>query len=154
MNRFGCRRLVAFHPSVKDSKRFTADLDQAMHLLEADESPANLHAAHVDGYMSKGKREQILGRFTKDDQSHLLSNVRLLAESVDVPGIDAICLIDTNRGPASVVQAVGRAVRQAPGKSFGTVLLPLLVSEGQTAEDALRHSVHKPVLQVLANPVR
>lgn len=150
MSRFGCRRLVAFHPSVKDSKRFTADLDQAMQLLDADELPANLQAAHVDGYMSKGKREQILGRFTEDDQPHLLSNVRLLAEGVDVPGIDAICLIDTNRKPASVVQAVGRAVRQAPGKSFGTVLLPLLVSEGQTAEEALRHSVHKPVLQALA----
>lgn len=150
MSRFECRRLVAFHPSVNDSRRFTADLDQAMQLLDPGEMPADLQAAHVDGYMSKGKREQVLGRFTDDGQPHLLSNVRLLAEGVDVPGIDAICLIDTNRGPASVVQAVGRAVRRAPGKSFGTVLLPLLVSENQTAEDALRHSVHKPVLQVLA----
>jgi len=150
MSRFDCRRLVAFHPSVDDSRRFSADLGQAAQLLDAGEVPVNLEAAHVDGYMSKGKREQILGRFTDDDQPHLLSNVRLLAEGVDVPGIDAICLIDTNRRPASVVQAVGRAVRLAPGKSFGTILLPLLVSEGQRAEDALRLSTHKPVLQVLA----
>ena len=150
MRRFDCRRLVAFHPGVPDSRRFSADLGQAAQLLDADEVPADLEAAHVDGYMSKGKREQILGRFTDDDHPHLLSNVRLLAEGVDVPGIDAICLIDTNRRPASVVQAVGRAVRLAPGKSFGTVLLPLLVSEGQTAEDALRHSAHKPVREVLA----
>jgi superfamily II DNA or RNA helicase len=150
MSRYGCRRLVAFQPGVEDSRRFVEDLDRAAQLLDADEAPAGLQAAHIDGYMSKGRRQEILNRFTTDDEPHLLSNVRLLAEGVDVPGIDSICLIDTNRGPASVVQAVGRAVRRAPGKKFGTVLLPLLVSAGQSPEDALRHSVHRPVLQVLA----
>jgi predicted helicase len=87
MNRFDCRRLVAFHPSVEDSRRFSADLDQAMQLLDADEIPTDLQAGHVDGYMNKGKREQILNRFTDEGQSHLLSNVRLLAEGVDVPAL-------------------------------------------------------------------
>ena len=101
--------------------------------------------------MGKVERDGLLHRFSGDDETpQILSNVRLLAEGVDVPGIDAICLVDTHRNTSAIVQAIGRVLRTAPGKSVGTILVPVLVEAGQTVEDALRYSEHGPVLEVLA----
>jgi superfamily II DNA or RNA helicase len=150
LRRFECRRLVAFHASVENSKRFAADLETA-HSLLGDQAPSSFHSTHIDGYMSKVERDGLLHRFSSEDETpQILSNVRLLAEGVDVPGIDAICLVDTHRNTSAVVQAIGRALRTAPGKSTGTILVPVLVEAGQTVEDALRYSEHGPVLEVLA----
>ncbi len=150
LRRFDCQRLVAFHASVENSKRFAADLETA-HSLLGDESPSSFHSTHIDGYMGKVERDGLLHRFSGDDETpQILSNVRLLAEGVDVPGIDAICLVDTHRNTSAIVQAIGRALRTAPGKSVGTILVPVLVEAGQTVEDALRYSEHGPVLEVLA----
>ena len=150
LQRFDCRRLVAFHALVENSKRFAADLETAGSLL-GDQAPQAFHSTHIDGYMSKVERDGLLHRFSSNDETpQVLSNVRLLAEGVDVPGIDAICLVDTHRNTSAIVQAIGRALRTAPRKSVGTVLVPVLVEEGQTIEDALRYSEHGPVLEVLA----
>lgn len=151
MKDYDCRRLVAFHPSVEQSRKFTADIENANDILQPEDRLGAFQAAHVDGYMTKVKRNQVLERFVaEDDQSHLLSNVKLLAEGVDVPGIDGIVFMDTHRSTAALVQGMGRALRPAPGKEIGTVLLPLLVQEGQSVDDALRYSEYGPVLEVLA----
>jgi predicted helicase len=92
--------------------------------LPATDRPADtVRAAHIDGrYMPRSKRNQLIATFSQaNDRTHrLLSNVKLLTEGVDVPGIDAITMIDTTRGPAQVIQIVGRAVRISPGKTVGS----------------------------------
>lgn len=151
MKSYDCRKLVAFHPSVEQSRKFTADVESANALLRPEDRITSFRPAHVDGYMTKVKRNQVLERFVdEDDQPQLLSNVKLLAEGVDVPGIDAIVFMDTHRSTSALVQAIGRALRPAPGKEMGSILLPVLVQEGQSVEDALRYSEHGPVLEILA----
>jgi len=153
MHRFGCRRVVAFHPSIAESKRFSEHFPVALELLSDDEHPAGqVWSRHVDGSgMSHATRAQTLEHFKSEDpeEYRLLSNVRLLTEGVDVPGIDAIAFVDTHRGHGSIIQAVGRAVRPAPGKTIGTIVLPVVLRKGESFEAALARSEHKPIVDIL-----
>lgn len=151
MQEHECRRLVAFHPRVEQSRRFAEELGLAAQLMREDERPNEFSAAHIDGYMTRPRRELLLRGFAgNEDRAQVLSNVRLLTEGVDVPRIDAICLVDTHRRPSAVVQAVGRVVRTAPGKEHGIVLVPVLRRDGEPLERALRRSEHRGALEVLA----
>jgi hypothetical protein len=101
--------------------------------------------------MPRSKRKGLIAAFSQqDDVYRLLSNVKILSEGVNFPGIDAVTMIDTKRGPASVIQIIGRAVRHAPGKKVGTIVLPVLVGEGEDPKDALARSEHRPIMDLLA----
>jgi superfamily II DNA or RNA helicase len=152
MRRFGCRRVVAFHPSIFESRRFSEHFPVAVDLLEADERPETaVWSAHVDGAgMRYAERTRLLEHFQSEGEEYrLLSNVRLLTEGVDVPGIDGIAFVDTHRGHVSVIQAVGRAVRPAPGKTIGTIVLPVVLRRGESFEAALTRSEHRSIVEVL-----
>ena len=81
----------------------------------------------------------------------LLSNARCLTEGVDVPALDAVAFLAPKRSDIDIVQAVGRVMRTAPGKSVGYVVLPVLVPEGKLMESAevLDGSDFKQVFRVL-----
>jgi hypothetical protein len=153
MRRFGCRRIVAFHPTIEDSKRFSEHFPIAVELLSADDRPQlPIWSAHVESAgMTHAIRRKRLARFQDDapDEHRLLSNVRLLTEGVVVPGIDAIAFIDTNRGQASIIQPVGRAVRPATGKTVGTIVLPVVLRNAKSFDAALARSEHRSIVDVL-----
>lgn len=153
MRRFGCQRIVAFHPTVADSKRFSEHFPIAVELLADDDHPQlPTWSQHVDGAgMTHATRMKLLARFQSEqpEEHRLLSNVRLLTEGVDVPGIDAIAFIDTRRGQGSIIQAVGRAVRPAPGKTAGTIVLPVVLRRGESFDAALARSEHRLIVDIL-----
>lgn len=153
MRRFGCRRIVAFHPSIADSKRFSDHFPTAAGLLpEQERPPGPIWSQHIDGAgMPYAKRMRLLEHFQREDPAEyrLLSNVRLLTEGVNVPEIDAIAFVDTNRGQASVIQAIGRAVRRAPGKTLGTIVLPIVLRRDESFDAALARSEHRSIVNVL-----
>jgi hypothetical protein len=146
--------VVAFQPTIAQSRRFADHFPIAAGLLAEDDRPdGELWCHHVDGgSMAFSKRAQLIAQFKAAGdpaQYRLLSNVRLLAEGVDVPGIDAIAFVDTRRGHAQIVQAVGRAVRTAPGKEFGTIVLPIVLRQGEDPDAALARSEHRMIVDVL-----
>jgi superfamily II DNA or RNA helicase len=152
MRRFGCKRVVAFHPSIAESKQFSEHFPVAVELLEDGERPETpVWSEHVDGAgMRFARRAQLLEHFEGDGEEYrLLSNVRLLTEGVDVPGIDGIAFVDTHRGHVSIIQAVGRAVRPAPGKTVGTIVLPVVLRKGESFDAALARSEHRSIVDVL-----
>jgi superfamily II DNA or RNA helicase len=153
MHRFGCRRIVAFHPTIADSKRFSEHFPIAVDLLPDDDRPQlPIWSEHVDGAgMVHATRMKLLARFQGEEpvEHRLLSNVRLLTEGVDVPGIDAIAFIDTRRGQGSIIQAVGRAVRPAPSKTAGTIVLPVVLRKGESFDAALARSEHRLIVDIL-----
>lgn len=153
MRRFDCRRIVAFHPTIAESKRFSQHFLTAVELLAGHEHPEGpVWSEHVDGAgMPHATRVQLLEHFESDDASEyrLLSNVRLLTEGVDVPGIDAIAFVDTHRGQGSIIQAVGRAVRPARGKTVGTIVLPVVLRKGESFDAALARSEHRSIVDIL-----
>ena len=152
MRRYGARRIVAFHPRIDDSRRFAEHFPIAASLLPKDDRPTGaVWSEHVDGAgMPRGKRTRLLREFEQPGESfRLLSNVKLLTEGVDVPAIDGIAFVDTHRGSVAVIQAVGRAMRPAEGKDAGTIILPIIVRQGEDIGAALARREHRAIVEIL-----
>jgi len=54
-----------------------------------------------------------------------------------VPALDAVLFMSPRESPVDVVQAVGRAMRKAPGKGLGYIVLPVAVPAGADPAAAL-----------------
>ena len=89
-----------------------------------------------------------LGRLD-DGERGLLANARCLAEGVDVPTLDGVAFIDPRRSEVDIVQAVGRAIRLAPDKTVGTIVIPVFIDTDEDPETALDDSAFKPVWDVI-----
>jgi hypothetical protein len=79
----------------------------------------------------------------------LLSNARCLAEGIDVPTLDGVAFIDPRRSEVDIIQAVGRAIRKAPDKKIGTIILPVFIEASDEPEQVLEGSAFKPVWDVV-----
>ncbi len=69
---------------------------------------------------------------------------------MDVPALDAVMFADPKDSVIDTVQAVGRALRRGPGTGkTATIIVPVLVAEGQDAELAAESSEFDVVWQVV-----
>ncbi len=141
----GVRHTVSFHSSILRASRFR-DLCNRLNDHLATETP--VAAYHVSGKMGSAARQRELDAFLNATPS-LVTNARCLTEGVDVPGIDCVFFADPKGSTIDIVQASGRALRLAPGKKLGYILLPLVVPDGATPEDIAESSAFKFVLFVL-----
>lgn len=66
-----------------------------------------------------------------------------------MPTLDGVAFIDPRASQVDIVQAVGRAIRKAPDKKIGTVILPVFVESGEDVTAVLDDSAFKPVWSVL-----
>ena len=116
------RHAVSFHSSIH-----RADLFKAHNDAFAGTFPelGKLETFHVSGKTPTGTRARIIGDFARTKRA-LITNARCLTEGVDVPGIDCVLFADPRRSAVDIVQAVGRALRPAPGKTLGYVIVPIL----------------------------
>ena len=64
----------------------------------------------------------------------LMTNARCLTEGVDIPAIDCVVFADRKNSTVDIVQAAGRAMRTAPAKDKGHILIPLVVDDDVDAE--------------------
>lgn len=78
----------------------------------------------ITGNMKSSERAEILNRLV--NEGGVVSNVRCLAEGVDVPALDAVEFVDPRNSKVEIVQAVGRVIRVSSGKGCGYVILPVL----------------------------
>ena len=83
------------------------------------------------------------------DHRGLLSNARCLTEGVDVPTLDGVVFVDPKRSEVDIVQAVGRAIRLAPDKTVGTIVIPVFMASGDDHEVILDDSSFKTVWEVV-----
>lgn len=139
-------RAVAFSTTIKDSKKIAKMFDLVVESYRSTEEvklPLEVEVHHVDGTMDSAKRHEEL-RWLEDvpnyDSCHVLSNARCLAEGIDVPDLDAVLFMQPRKSKVDIIQAVGRVMRKAPGKEFGYVIVPVVVPEGMTPEEALDNS--------------
>lgn len=86
---------------------------------------------HVDGMMSTTERDRVIGDFRKD-RIRWLSNVGIIGEGFDIPEIDAVVLARPTKSRIFFRQAIGRALRPAPGKDRAIVLDVAGASDGHT----------------------
>ena len=99
-----------------------------------------VHSKHLDASDSALKRNQALRDLTKADRegvAHLLFNVGLFGEGVDVPSLDAIVFMEPRQSQVDIVQAVGRVMRRSEGKRFGYIVVPIAIEPGKDIASAL-----------------
>lgn len=146
MQQVGARKAFSFHNFISQSRLFSDTLNQV-----GPQIADGLQAWHVDGRMSGSERHHILNRFLESPLG-VVSNARCLSEGTDAPAVDLVAFLDNKESTIDIVQALGRALRRAPGKERGYVLLPVRLSRkpGETVQQALARSSMKHIWRVLA----
>lgn len=86
---------------------------------------------HVDGTMSTPDRDRVIGDF-RNNKITYLSNVGIIGEGFDIPEIGAVVLARPTKSRIFFRQAIGRALRPAPGKTKAIVLDVAGASDGHT----------------------
>ena len=132
------RRAIAFTNTIRASRLLESHWDgiieQAVGMLpEADRQGSfRCETRHVDGQHHaldrKARIEWLKG--SSDGTCRILSNARCLSEGIDVPALDAVLFMNPRNSHVDIVQAVGRAMRKAPGKDYGYIVLPIAVPAG------------------------
>jgi predicted helicase len=126
---------------------FNENLDQNNHPQDNNQLKSNLKCSveHIDGKMSNNQRVELLDWLKKSkdteskdtDNCHILSNAKVLTEGIDVPSLDAIIFMNSKKSEVDIIQAVGRVMRKAPGKKFGYIILPIVISANEDENLAL-----------------
>ena len=139
------RHAVSFHSSIQRAELFKAHNDAFSHAFP---KYGSLETFHVSGKTPTGTRARIIGEFAQTQRA-LITNARCLTEGVDVPGIDCVLFADPRRSAVDIVQAVGRALRPAPGKKLGYVIVPILHDADATPDDIFESESFQEILTTL-----
>lgn len=153
INDYGLRRLISFHSRVNGAEAFAKEIHAVQDWLPEETRLTNrLKSDYVSGAMPTNKRRQKLSHLkdVSDGEVALLSNARCLSEGVDVPSLDGVVFIDPKNSQIDIIQAVGRAIRLSASKSIGTIILPVFIEKGDTAEEVIERSEFKQIWSVLA----
>ena len=67
-------------------------------------------------------------------------NVGIFGEGTDSPSLNAVAFLESRKSPIDVIQAVGRAMRAAPGKELGYIICPIYIPPDKDPETHLSHS--------------
>jgi len=150
MQKYPIRHAVSFHASIARARAFK----ESQQVLTATFPEfGSLDTFHVTGKTPTAVRKRELDAFAAADRS-LVTNARCLTEGVDVPGIDCVLFADPKRSTVDIVQAVGRALRPAPGKDLGYVVIPVLVDDHGTPKQTPFDSVLMVLRALAANDER
>lgn len=82
---------------------------------------AGIPAEHVDGDTPGAERKAIVARFVAGE-TMVLCSVELFVEGFDCPGIEVVQLLRPTQSVVVYLQAIGRALRPAPGKRHALIL--------------------------------
>ncbi len=145
MKKYPIQHAVSFHGSIQRAELFKTHNDA---FSKSFRRYGKLETFHVSGKTPTGTRARVIGEFARAERA-LITNARCLTEGVDVPGIDCVLFADPRRSAVDIVQAVGRALRPAPGKQFGYVIVPILHDADATADDIFKSPAFKEILTTL-----
>lgn len=81
---------------------------------------AGVAAEHVDGTTATGEREAILKRL-ESGQTQVVCNCALFVEGWDMPALEVCVLARPTQSVSLYLQAVGRVLRPAPGKTVARI---------------------------------
>ncbi|WP_434527406.1 helicase-related protein [Streptomyces ipomoeae] len=140
------RRVLVFHNRIDAAEAFSEDLPgTAIQLKRSD-----LQAFWVDGTQRVDERRSRLSAFESAEGCTVLSNVRVLAEGIDIPAIDSVVFAAPRNSVVDAIQAIGRALRLVPGHGKkATLVLPVYLPDGRATEQALHDSQFEGIYTIL-----
>ena len=118
-------KIITFHSRVQTAQGFVEATPRgiARHINK-------FSVFHVNGEQPASERDDTITAF-RDAAKALIANARCLTEGVDVPAVDMVAFIDPRKSRVDIAQAVGRAMRKAPNKTVGYVVVPLFLDQKQ-----------------------
>ncbi len=142
----GLSRVLTFHGRVAKARAF-ADAVNGVRLPDG----RRIRAVAVAGADPAIHRSRALALLEDPDPASLVvvASARCLAEGVDVPAVDGILFADPKSSDVGIIQSVGRALRLAPGKSTGKVLIPVCYSADLDEDTTLSNSSFAAVWRIL-----
>ena len=155
MKDYDLKRLISFHRLVSLAKEFSETFTDTIDFVDPSQQPnGKIFSDHVSGKMKASDRKEKITRLRTLNQMDrgLLSNAKCLSEGVDVPALDAVAFVDPKGSQIDIIQSVGRAIRKVRGaksESKGTIILPVFLEEGESAEEVIEKSNFKPIWDVL-----
>ena len=148
---YNLQRVITFHNTKNAATEFINTFPQALKLLSLEQQPNMEFYGIILGEMQQSKRKSLIKLFENLEvgKSGVLANVRCLSEGVDVPSLDGVAFIDPKGSEIDIVQAVGRAIRKAPNKKTGLIILPIFIDSNEDPDLNLEESCFKPIWKVL-----
>ena len=103
---------------------------------------ANYTLEHLDASSNVTARDNAKSRLAQADEQnpHGIVNVGIFGEGTDSPTLSAVAFLEARKSPIDVIQAVGRAMRTAPGKKMGYIICPIIIPPYVDAEQWLKTS--------------
>lgn len=103
---------------------------------------ANYTLEHLDATSNVAARESGKLRLANgtEKKPHGIINVGIFGEGTDSPSLNAVAFLEPRKSPIDVIQAVGRAMRTAPGKELGYIICPILIPPNADPEQHLSTS--------------
>ena len=129
---------IAFMNTVDKSKNMAEDLQTEnvkqwvqkwLHNNAGNQKVKNYTMEHLDATSNVTARDNAKLRLAQADEEHPHSviNVGIFGEGTDSPSLNAVAFLESRKSPIDVIQAVGRAMRTAPGKEIGYIICPILI---------------------------
>ncbi len=149
---FDLKRVISFHGRVNYASEFASSFKRLQDDLKSDSKPTGkIEYGYVSGSMPTSQRTRELRALAElaNEDRYIVGNARCLSEGVDVPALDGVAFVDPKRSEIDIVQAVGRAMRLAEGKSFGTIIIPVFISDEEDPDEALSNSEFDQVWKVV-----
>ena len=106
------------------------------------EHPPAFKLAHLDATHNVAARDSAKQKLADASPQHPFGivNVGIFGEGTDAPTLSAVAFLEPRKSPIDVVQAVGRAMRTAPGKQLGYIVVPIVIPLNQEPETWLSHA--------------
>ena len=104
------RKTICFNVNVKHSKEVCKSFNEA-----------GFRAIHVDGYMDKDVRRDILKAFDNGEYD-ILCNPNIVTAGYDNPAVEVVVFNRATKSLTMWLQACGRGSRPFPGKEFFIIL--------------------------------
>src|SRR5262249_1267087 len=140
--KYGVKHAISFHTSIRAADRFREQQDVLNCLQPQAEN------FHISSHKSAGERKLLLDEFKQSPRA-LMTNARCLTEGIDVPAIDCVVFADPKQSATDVVQASGRAMRNAKGKKYGYIVVPIVVPEGMEFDEFAETTAFRTVVRII-----
>uniref|UniRef100_UPI0035D0FBEE type ISP restriction/modification enzyme n=1 Tax=Bartonella sp. AP65SXKL TaxID=3243500 RepID=UPI0035D0FBEE len=155
------RRSLAFCKNIKTSQLvselFNDAIDEYHKFVPESKTSLIFDVKHIDGSFNGKNRNKLLDWLkeeTDENNCRVLTNVRCLSEGVDVPALDAVMFLHPRKSHVDVIQAVGRVMRRAEGKTTGYIILPVGIPFNIPPQQALENNTKYDVIWQVLNALR
>jgi superfamily II DNA/RNA helicase len=136
-------KIITFHKTIEEAHHFSKH-------IQDNEKMTHFKSFHVSSLIPSQMRKSAMQQFECSKHA-IVTNARCLTEGIDAPAVDMVAFLNKKRSKIDIIQAIGRALRKSPQKTYGYVFLPLFVQKlkGESLEKAVDRADYREIWEVL-----